>query len=73
MVFVLLVAFLPTMYAVTVSIAYGVSLVVILSYLISKEQKVSPWAAILQHVAIVVLVIIASSFVGEWIAGIFRI
>jgi VIT1/CCC1 family predicted Fe2+/Mn2+ transporter len=71
LIFILLVAFLPMGYAVIFSIAYGISLLAILSYLIAKEQKVNPYLAILQHVAIAVLVVIVSNFLGEWIMDIF--
>lgn len=70
-IFILLVAFLPMEYAVIFSLAWGISLLVILSYFIAKEQKVNPYNAILQHVAIAILVIIASYFMREWITNFF--
>jgi VIT1/CCC1 family predicted Fe2+/Mn2+ transporter len=71
LIFILLVAILPMGYAVIVSIAYGISLLAALSYLIAKGQKVNPYLAILQHLAIAVLVIAVSNFLGEWIMSIF--
>lgn len=41
-IFVLLAAFLPITYSVIVSLVYGISLLVVLSYLIAKEQRVNP-------------------------------
>jgi VIT1/CCC1 family predicted Fe2+/Mn2+ transporter len=73
LIFILLVAFLPISYAVIVSIVYGISLLSVLSYLIAKEQKTNPYFAILEHVAIAVLVIAVSSFLGGWITDIFRV
>ena len=73
LVFILLVAFLPIDYAVVVSIIYGISLLVILSYFIAKEQKVNPYKAILEHVAIAILIIIVSNFIGAWIKNIFNV
>jgi len=69
--FILMVTFLPIEYAMIFSIAWGISLLTILSYLIAKEQKVNPYLAILEHIAIAILVIIVSSFLGNWITNIF--
>ncbi|MGB8656613.1 MAG: hypothetical protein WCE90_02365 [Candidatus Zixiibacteriota bacterium] len=71
LIFILLVAFLPMGYAVIFSIAYGISLLAILSYLIARGQKVNPHRAILQHVAIAVLVVTVSNFLGKWIMRVF--
>jgi VIT1/CCC1 family predicted Fe2+/Mn2+ transporter len=73
LVFILLVALLPIDYAVVVSIIYGISLLVILSYFIAKEEKVNPYKAILWHVAIAILIIIVSNFIGVWIKNIFNV
>jgi VIT1/CCC1 family predicted Fe2+/Mn2+ transporter len=69
--FILMVAFLSIEYAMIFSIVWGISLLTILSYLIAKEQKVNPYLAILEHIAIAILVIIVSSFLGNWITNIF--
>jgi vacuolar iron transporter family protein len=70
-VFILLVAFLPIGYAVISSIVWGISLLAVLSYFIAKQQRINPYSAIFQHVAIAVAVIIVSNFLGEWITKIF--
>jgi VIT1/CCC1 family predicted Fe2+/Mn2+ transporter len=70
--FILMVAFLPIDYAVVFSVILGVSLLSVLSYFIAKEQKVNPYLAILQHVAIAIFVIIVSSFLSGWIMNIFK-
>jgi VIT1/CCC1 family predicted Fe2+/Mn2+ transporter len=69
--FILLVIFLPIDYSVIFSIFLGISVLSALSYLIAKEQKVNPYMAIFQHVAVAILVIIASNFLGNWIMGAF--
>lgn len=71
LVFISSVAFLPIGYSVIFSIAWGISLLSAMSYFIAKEQKVNPYSAILQHVAIAILVIIVSNYLGGWITGIF--
>lgn len=73
MVFVSLVAFLPINYAVVVSIIFGVSLLSVLSYFIAEEQKTNPYRSILEHLAIAVLVIVASYFLREWIMNFFKV
>jgi VIT1/CCC1 family predicted Fe2+/Mn2+ transporter len=71
LVFILLVLFLPIEYAIIFSIVWGISLLAFLSYFIAKEQKVNPYMAIFKHVTVVVLVIIISSFLSEWIMNVF--
>jgi vacuolar iron transporter family protein len=69
--FVALVYLLPISAAVAVSITWGVSILVALSYLIATEQGASPTNAIIQHVAIAALVVISSLLLRNWIAAIF--
>lgn len=71
LIFILLVLFLPTGYAIIFSIVWGISLLATLSYFISKEQKANPYSAIFWHVALAVSVIIISNFLSEWIMNIF--
>jgi VIT1/CCC1 family predicted Fe2+/Mn2+ transporter len=71
MVFILLVALFPIKYSIIFSIIWGLFLLTVLSYYIAKERKVNPYLAILQHVAIALVVIIASLFLREWIMNIF--
>jgi VIT1/CCC1 family predicted Fe2+/Mn2+ transporter len=69
----LLVAFLPIDYAVILSIIFGISLLSVLSYFIAKEQKTNPYRSILEHLAIAILVIVASYFLREWIINFFKV
>jgi VIT1/CCC1 family predicted Fe2+/Mn2+ transporter len=69
--FVALVYLLPIGVAVAASIAWGVSILVTLSYLIATEQKADPTRAILQHVAIAALVVVSSLVMRDWITTIF--
>ncbi len=71
LVFILFVFFLPITFAVIFSIFWGVALLAVLSYYIAKEQQVNPYKAIVQHVAIAIVVIIASNLLSEWIKGFF--
>lgn len=70
-IFILLVYFLPLLYASIFSIIWGMSLLIVLSYYIAREQKVNPYKAITEHVAIAVVVIIISNYLSEWILSFF--
>jgi len=71
LIFVLLVVALPMEYAVVSSLVYGISLLSVLSFLIAKERKSSPYKSIFAHIAVAVLVIIISYFVRVWITDLF--
>ena len=54
--------------AVIISTIWGFSMLCILSYTIATEQKKSPFKAILEHLLIAVIVIIATYSLGHWIS-----
>lgn len=56
--------------AVWLSIVWGLTLIIIFSYHMATQQGVKPYKVVLEHVAIVVLVIIITHYVGKWIATI---
>ena len=58
--FILFVTFLPMVYALIFSIIFGLSVIAFLSYFIAKEQKVSPFVAMSQHLALAILVMVGS-------------
>lgn len=53
--------------AVIICIIWGLFLLSIFSYIISKEQKTKPWQVILEHLLIASLVIVIAHFIGKWI------
>ena len=61
---------LPT--AIMISIIWGLSVLCLLSYKIATEQKVNPWKVIAEHLAIALVVIILTHYLGDWIASRFR-
>jgi VIT1/CCC1 family predicted Fe2+/Mn2+ transporter len=71
LVFILLVLLLPLLYASILSIIWGMSLLILLTYYIAREQNTNPYKAIIGHVAIAVVVIIISNYVSEWILQVF--
>jgi len=66
--FVIPVLLLKLSTAVIVSIIWGFLMLAMLSYRISKEQKVNPWKVIGEHLLIASIVIIATHYLGGWIA-----
>ncbi len=71
LVFIVFVLVLPLVVATVCSIVWGLALLIVLSYYISREQKVNPYTAILMHVGIAIVVILISNALSEWIMGFF--
>ncbi len=67
LVFVAIVLLLPIPTAQLISIIWGLSLLIILSYFISKGTKKRPLLEILKHIVIAIIVIVASKYVGDFI------
>ncbi|MFH0956518.1 MAG: hypothetical protein V1813_01505 [Candidatus Aenigmatarchaeota archaeon] len=55
--------------AIMASVAWGLLLITILSYIIAKNQKEKPLPIIAEHVVIAVAVIIIANYVGEAVAA----
>lgn len=53
--------------AIIVSIIWGLGLLGIFSFYISKKQKVPAWKVVLEHVVIALIVITITHFVGDFI------
>lgn len=62
---------LPLGPAVTASIIWGMSVITVLSYFLARSQGESPWPIILEHLAIALLVVVLSHFIGVWVATTF--
>jgi VIT1/CCC1 family predicted Fe2+/Mn2+ transporter len=58
--------------AILVSIVWGLSVLIILSYRIAREQKVNHWKVIIEHLVIALIVIIITHSLGDWVAARFR-
>jgi len=65
--FVLIVLGLTPSLALWTALAWGVSLLVILTILVARERRVRVWPEIARHVALAFIVILASKLLGEWI------
>jgi len=53
--------------AIGVSAIWGLTLIIIFSYHMAIQQGVRPYKVVLEHVAIVVLVIIITHYMGKWV------
>lgn len=62
---------LPLSTAVIASVIWGMLVIIILSYFLARSQGESPLAIIGEHVAIAVLVVVFSHYIGVWVAASF--
>ncbi len=62
---------LPLGPAVIASVAWGMLVIVVLSYFLARSQNESPWFIILEHLGIAILVVVLSHFIGLWVASTF--
>ena len=62
---------LPLQPAVIVSVAWGLLVIIVLSYFLARTQGESPLSIIGEHVAIAVLVVVLSHYIGVWVAATF--
>lgn len=53
--------------AIMVSAVWGLSLLVVLSFLLARAQQIPAWKVIAEHVVIGVSVITITHYVGDWI------
>ena len=58
--------------AVIVSIAVGILMIGIFSYIVARQEKAKPWEVIGEHVLIAILVVVTTHFVGVWINATFK-
>jgi hypothetical protein len=65
---ILFIAVLPIDFAVILSIVFGLSIIVVISYFISKHQRVDHYSAIVEHLALTALVIVGSLFLRTFIS-----
>jgi len=57
--------------AILISVIWGLSTLSIFSFIIAKQQKENPWKVVIEHLAIGLVVVLITHFVGDWIATVF--
>ena len=62
---------LPLDQAVLASIAWGMFVIIALSYFLARSQKASPILIIGEHLAIAILVVVVSDLIGAWVGRTF--
>jgi vacuolar iron transporter family protein len=67
--FVLIILILPLPLAVACSLVFGLISLSAISYLIAKQRKSNPTMAIIEHLALALLVIFSSHYLGRWITA----
>jgi VIT1/CCC1 family predicted Fe2+/Mn2+ transporter len=70
--FVALIILLPIKVAVVCSVIWGLLILTVMSYIIAKQRKISPYSAILIHIIIAVVVVAASNFIGAFLIARFQ-
>jgi VIT1/CCC1 family predicted Fe2+/Mn2+ transporter len=69
--FIIPVLLLELSIAVIVSVIWGLFMLSVFSFSISRGEKVSPWRVVTEHLMIALVVIAITHYVGEWIASVF--
>jgi VIT1/CCC1 family predicted Fe2+/Mn2+ transporter len=70
--FIILIIVLPIRLAVVCSVTWGLLILTVMTYTIAKQQKINPFSAIFVHIAIAVVVVIASNFIGAFLIARFQ-
>jgi len=70
--FVIPVLFLPLTTAIYTALVWGAIILIFQSYKLAESKKVSPLSVISEHLLIAALVMVATYFMGTWIAGYFK-
>jgi VIT1/CCC1 family predicted Fe2+/Mn2+ transporter len=70
--FIILIIALPIRLAAACSIIWGLLVLTAMTYAIAKQQKISPFSAILVHTTIAVVVVVASNFIGAFVISKFQ-
>jgi VIT1/CCC1 family predicted Fe2+/Mn2+ transporter len=55
--------------AILVSVIWGLSLLVIFSFRLAREQKAKPWRVVFEHLLVAIVVIIITHYLGDWISS----
>lgn len=58
---------LPLSSAVVASVAWGMLVIIVLSYFLARSQNESPVAIIAEHLGIALLVVVLSHYIGVWV------
>jgi VIT1/CCC1 family predicted Fe2+/Mn2+ transporter len=68
MIFILPVIRLDFSHAIIVSILMGCVFITTFSFFLARQQRISPWKVILEHLAVVVTVLVLTYNIGGWVS-----
>lgn len=54
--------------AIIASVIWGMSLITIFSFYMAKQGNIKPYQVVAEHLIIAILVVIATHYIGDWIA-----
>jgi VIT1/CCC1 family predicted Fe2+/Mn2+ transporter len=57
--------------AIIISIFWGLALIAGFSYYICARQKIKAYRAVIEHLVITIVVIVATHYVGHWVSAVF--
>ncbi|MCP8312662.1 MAG: hypothetical protein L6M37_06925 [Candidatus Methylarchaceae archaeon HK02M1] len=66
--FIVPVLFFDLYVSIIISVIWGLSLIISISYIMARQQGEKSQKVILEHLLVVIVVIIATYYVGEWIS-----
>ncbi len=72
LIFIFIIFVFPLTNAIFYSMAFGLILLSVFSYLIARQRNSNPLVAILEHLFIAFVVILASHYLGQWIVGVLK-
>ncbi len=55
--------------AIVISVIWGLSVLILISYRLAREQKTKPAGVIFEHLVIALVVIIITNLIGNWISS----
>ena len=53
--------------AIMVSVAWGLAVLALFSFLMAREQKTNPYKVVIEHLFIALIVIAITHYVGDWV------
>jgi VIT1/CCC1 family predicted Fe2+/Mn2+ transporter len=66
--FIIPILFFSLKIAIIVSVLWGLFLIGIFSFFVATQQKKSPFLVVSEHLVITILVIVATHYIGDWVA-----
>jgi VIT1/CCC1 family predicted Fe2+/Mn2+ transporter len=70
--FIFLIILLPIKVAAVCSVVWGMLILTVMTYIISKQSKMNPYTAILAHAIVAIIVVAAGHFIGAVLVARFQ-